>query len=130
MARKWKQVGGDVNPKEYGAVLVRVEGGPFTGRSVEVVRINTDDDRGRGYHVSTADFDESDLEWAGRAHGSKIASSIGASRSEWQAMSLEDKAEAAIGYYGSGWSDETGGLRVEKWSDALPARSNQIEWWR
>ena len=114
MAKQWKQVGGDVNPKEYGAVLARVTTGHWD--SVEVVRIDTDD--------------ESDLAWDGPAKGSKIASSIGASKAEWNAMSLVEKGAAAIGYHGSGWSDESGGRRVEKWSDALPARSNQIAWWR
>lgn len=128
MAKQWKQIGGDVNPKEYGAVLARVTPGQWD--SVEIVRIETDDERGYGYYVTTAEFDDSDLEWKGRAHGSKVASSIGASRSEWNAMSLEEKGEAAIGYYGSGWSDSSGGRRVDKWSDALPARSNQIQWWR
>jgi len=128
MAKQWKQVGGDVNPKEYGAVLARVTTGHWD--SVEVVRIDTDDESGHGYYVSTADFDESDLEWDGPAKGSKIASSIGASKAEWNAMSLVEKGEAAIRYHGSGWSDSSGGRRVDKWSDALPARSNQIAWWR
>jgi hypothetical protein len=129
MARHWKQIGGDVNPKDYGAVLGRVEGSRGRARSVEIVRINPDEEQGHGYYVDTAYFDESDLEWGGRAKGREIASTIGASRADWDEMSLEQRAEAAMGYYGAGWSDETGGRRVDKWSDALPVRSNQIQWW-
>jgi hypothetical protein len=138
--KHWAQVGGDVNPKEYGAILAREEPGgvPWSagGRhgisqaSVEIVQIDTDDERGRGYYVSTAYFYESDLKWGGKAHAEKIAPTSGYSKAEWNRLSLVDRAVAAIGYYGSGWSDETGGRRVEKWSEALPAKSNQIKWWR
>lgn len=61
MAR-WEQVGGDVNPKEYGAVLVRVE-----GSSVTVVQIDPGEEEGEGFYVTEGHFDESDLKWGGQA---------------------------------------------------------------
>ncbi len=122
MAR-WEQIGGDVNPKEYGAILALVE-----GDSISLIEIQPDDESGKGYWVTDADYDADDLEWSGSANGKGIASSIGASKSEWDEMSFVDRAHAAMGYHGGGWSGGT--ERVVKWSDALPAASNSIKWWR
>lgn len=119
---QWKQIGGDVNPKEYGAVLARVD-----GDYVEVVVIDPDDE-GSGYHVVNADFDRSDLEWGGSAHPDKICNTIGCSKADWEKMSLADRGEAAVSYHGSGWSG--GGGHARNWSSALPAESNQIKWWK
>jgi hypothetical protein len=122
MAR-WEQIGGDVNPKEYGAILARVD-----GNSIEVVEI-VPNDEGKGWYVVTADYDASDLEWDGSAKGSRIASSIGASKSEWEKMSLMARAEAAMGYHGGNWSQGAPQHEMQ-WSSALPAASNSIKWWR
>jgi hypothetical protein len=123
MAR-WEQIGGDVNPKEYGAVLARIE-----GDSIEVIRIDpVEDEPKKGWWVTDANFDASDLEWDGSANGKAIASSIGASKTEWKKMSLAQRGEAGMGYHGGMWSGGT--HMVSKWSDALPAASNSIKWWR
>lgn len=134
MAKSWNQVGGDVNPKEYGAVLARYEpgGSPWSAggqkgvskAQVEVVEIEPDEERG-GYIVTTAGYDEDDLKWGEYAAG--IASAMGISKGKWQRMSLVDRGADAIRYGGSSWSGDV--RHVQKWSDALPAKSNQIAWW-
>lgn len=122
---KWEQIGGDVNPKEYGAVLARVEGDSVT---VHEIAPDEENDEG-GFWVVTADFDRDDLEWDGSAKGKSIAGAIGASKSDWSKMSLAERAEAGLRYHGANWSHGTPD-HFKKWSDALPAPSNSIKWWR
>lgn len=135
--KEWNQVGGDVNPKDHGAILARLEPGgmPWSAggirgtskANVDIVSIEPDDERG-GYHVIATHFDVDDLAWGGPAKAAQIASYIGASKARWEKMSLVERAVAALGYHGAGWSGDSG--HVKNWSDALPARSNQIEWWK
>ena len=123
MAR-WEQVGGDVNPKEYGAVLARVE-----GSSVTVVQIDPGEEEGEGFYVTEGHFDESDLKWGGQAKAERVAASCGVSKLEWEEkLSLADRAQAALAYHGGGWSGDS--RHTKKWSDALPAASNSIKWWK
>ena len=124
---KWEQVGGDVNPKEHGAVLARVEGTSVTVVDIEPI----DDNVGgiKGYYVIEGDFDEDDLAWGGSAKAESIASYIGCSKAEWKELNLAERAAAALSYHGSGWSQGQAD-RVLKWSEALPAASNSIKWWR
>ncbi len=123
MAR-WEQIGGDVNPSEYGAMLALQE-----GDSISVIEINpVEEGEKKGYWVTDADYDADDLEWDGPADGKAIASSIGASKSAWNKMSFADRAHAAMGYHGGNWSGGT--IKVKRWADALPVPSNQIKWWR
>lgn len=120
--RTWKQIGGDVNPKDHGAVLAKVQ-----GDSVEVVRIDVNDE-GPGWYVTTATFDKDDLGWNGQADGKTLAKFIGVDERDWNRMSIEEQGEVAIQYHGSGWGGND--KHVTKWSEALPAKSNQIKWWR
>lgn len=123
MAR-WEQIGGDVNPRDHGAVLARI-----SSSSIEVLVIDpVEESEGEGYWVTDANYDASDLEWDGPAKGSRIAASIGASKDQWEKMDLEQRAEAAMGYHGGNWSGST--TMVKKWSDALPVASTSIKWWR
>lgn len=125
MAKSWKQVGGDVNPKDYGAILARVD-----SSGVEVVRIeNVDEnDEKAGWYVTTAYFHKSDLEWGGQTNPEKMSSSMDFDRVEWEQTPLEGRGAIALQYHGSGWSGDE--RKVTKWSHALPAKSNQIQWWR
>lgn len=125
MAKSWKQVGGDVNPKDHGAILARVD-----PNGVEVVRIEnvSDDDEKAGWFVVTNYFHTSDLEWGGQAKPENMAGSMGFDRQEWEETSLENRGAIATEYHGSGWGGDES--KVTKWSQALPAKSNQIQWWR
>lgn len=120
--RTWTQVGGDVNPKEHGVILARED-----DSGVEVVRIEPNEE-GRGWYRTTNHFFNSDLAWDGQAKAPSIARSIGIDRKEWDAMSNAQRAEAAMSYHGSGWSGDES--LEAKWSDALPAKTNQIKWWK
>jgi hypothetical protein len=149
MAKEWEQIGGDVNPKEYGAVLARVSGGDGVGSirctthrdcvehlelgracaaarchkmSVEVIRIDPDEAVEHGWFIKSNYFDFDDLTWE-KSKG--IASFIGANQDDWETMSLAYRAEAALDYGGGG--DDS---YVKMWSEALPVKSNQIKWWR
>jgi len=123
MAR-WEQNGGDVNPKEYGAVLARVE-----GNSVEIVEIDPDEEREGWYYVITGDFDEDDLDWDKGKYAPSIAKTHGASREDWEEWSLAERGEAALRYHGSNWSQGSP-EHVKGWANALPTASNSIKWWR
>jgi hypothetical protein len=125
MAKAWKQVGGDVNPKMYGAVLARVD-----ESGVEVVRIETDDEdeSHQAYYVTSGHFYKSDLEWGGQAHPEKMAGSMGFDQKEWDDTDLAGRGAIALQYHGSGWSGQD--EHVMGWAKALPAKSNQIEWWK
>jgi len=125
MAKSWKQVGGDVNPKEYGALLARVD-----SSGVEIVRIEPveGDDERSGWYVTNAYFHKSDLEWGGQAKPENMASSMDFDRKEWEETTLEGRGAIAMEYHGGHWSGEE--HKTTKWSDALPARSNQIQWWK
>lgn len=128
MAR-WEQVGGDVDPKEYGAVLARVE-----GSSVEIVEIDPDEEREGWYYIITADFDEDDLDWDKGKYASSIAKTMGASREDWEESDLAERGEAALRYHGSNWSQGSP-EHVKGWKNALSSAvgSSQvasIKWWR
>mgnify|MGYP001609603175 CR=1 FL=1 len=122
MAKAWKQVGGDVNPKDYGAVLARVD-----GDSVEVVRIEPNEE-GPGWHVTTCNFHTSDLEWGGQAHPEQMSGTMDFTKEEWDQTPIDGRGAIALQYHGSGWCGDD--RLVTKWSQALPARPNQIKWWR
>jgi hypothetical protein len=134
MAKKWHQVGGDVNPKEYGAILARIEPGgvPWSagGRSgvsqpsVELVEIDPDEERG-GWNVYSASMDESDLTWE---KCKDCAASSGISRQAWSKSTIVERAMAKMRHWGAA---HLGGdqSHVKNWSSALPAKSNQIQWW-
>lgn len=135
MAKAWQQVGGDVNPKEYGAILARIEPGgvPWSAgsqsgvsqQSVELVEIDPDEERGRGYYVSSASMDESDLTWE---KCKDCAASSGMSHAEWKKATIVERAITKLRHWGAAHlGGET--TRVKNWSDALPAKSNQITWW-
>lgn len=120
--KRWEQVGGDVNPKNHGAVLAVLD-----GDSVDVVRIDPNEE-GPGWHVDSATFYKSDLEWGGQAHPEQMAGPMGFTREEWDETNLVNRAAIAMGYHGAGWS---GNSEIKtKWSEALPVKSNQIKWWR
>lgn len=135
MAKKWHQVGGDVNPKEYGAILARIEPGgvPWSAggqhgvseQSVELVEIDPDEERKTGFYVSSASLDESDLTWE---KCKDCAASSDISQAAWKKATIVERAIAKLRHWGAA---HLGGdtKRVKNWSDALPARSNQIQWW-
>lgn len=125
MAKNWKQVGGDVNPKDYGAILARVD-----SSGVEVVRIDPvdEDDEKSGWFVTTAYFYKTDLEWGGQTKPENMASSMSFDRQEWEQTPLEGRGAIAMEYHGTGWSGEN--HKTTKWSQALPTKSNQIQWWK
>ena len=126
MPKPWKQVGGDVNPKTYGAVLARVD-----DSGVEVVRIEPDDEdkEHKSYYVTSGYFHKSDLEWEkGQAHPEEMAGSMDFDEKEWNETDLANKGAIALQYHGSGWSGQD--EHVVGWANALPAKSNQIEWFR
>ena len=116
MSKKWEQIGGDVDPKDHGAVLARK-----VDDYIEVVDIEPDP--AGGYYVMSGDFHISDLSWA-RNRGAARANGHD-TREEWEDATLEHRAMDRLRYGPSG-----GVRQVTKWSDALPARSNQIAWWR
>lgn len=122
MAKRWEQVGGDVNPKDYGAVIAVLD-----GDTVDVQRIDPNEE-GPGWHVDSATFYLSDLEWDGSAKAPDIARTMGISKEEWEGMGPLARAAAAMQYHGSGWSGSS--EIVTKWSHALPVKSNQIKWWK
>jgi hypothetical protein len=122
MSKKWEQVGGDVNPKDHGAVLAKLD-----DSSVDVVRIEPNEE-GPGWHVDSATFHASDLEWGGQAHPESMADTMGFDRGEWEETKLATQGAIAMQYHGSGWSGDY--KLVTKWSQALPAKSNQIKWWK
>jgi len=122
MAKNWKQVGGDVNPKDHGAILARVD-----DSGVEVVRIEPNEE-GPGWFVTTAHFYKEDLEWGGQANPKGMSSSMDFDEEEWKQTPLDGRGAIALQYHGSGWSGDE--KSVTKWSEALPARSNQIQWWK
>jgi len=122
MAKHWIQIGGDVNPKEHGATLVR-RAHSSLGEQIEVVDITPGDD---GYYVTTADIPVDDLTWE---KNRDVAKAHGHERHEWEASELEHRAMDRLNYWGG--THLGGGYDfVTKWSAALPARSNQIRWWR
>ena len=116
---KWEQTGGDVNPKNHGAVLTRRD-----GDYVEIVKIEPRGDSGddaTSWDIVENSFHVDDLTWTGNED---VASYVGASRSDWLEFSPEERAQALLDYSG-------GDNRVAKrWSDALPVASNSIKWWR
>ena len=122
MSKKWEQVGGDVNPKNHGAIIAKVD-----DSSVDVVRIEPNEE-GPGWHVDTSTFYFTDLEWGGQAHPEQMAGSMGFTREEWEETKPVQRAAIAMQFHGSGWSGDS--RLVKKWSDALPAKSNQIKWWK
>lgn len=134
MAKAWQQVGGDVNPKEYGAMLARIDPGgrPWSAggqsgvsqASVELVEIDPDEERG-GWNVYSASMDESDLTWE---KCKDCAATSGISRADWNKSTIVERAMAKMRHWGA---YHLGGEQshVKKWSDALPGKSNQIQWW-
>jgi hypothetical protein len=117
---RWTQVGGDMNPKDHGAVLALNE-----GTSVTIIDIEPNEE-GPGWHVTEAAFHDSDLNRP-NPNAVRLASFAGMSLEEWADLPLEQKGETAIRYFGSSWSGDT--KLVKKWSDALPTKtSNQIKW--
>lgn len=125
MAKHWKQVGGDVNPKTHGAVLARVD-----DSGVEVVRIEPDDEdaENKSYYVTSGYFHKSDLEWGGQAKPEEMAGAMDFDEKEWAETDLANKGAIAIQYHGAGWSGQD--EHVVGWARALPAKSNQIDWWK
>jgi len=122
MAKHWKQVGGDVNPKDHGCILARVD-----SSGVEVVRIEPNEE-GPGWFVATNYFYTADLEWGGQTHPEKMASTMDFDRKQWEETDLANRGAIAAEYHGSGWGGDD--RQVTKWSQALPAKTNQIQWWR
>lgn len=128
MAKKWRQVGGDVNPKDHGAVLANVDddkGG------VTIVRIepNEDEDEGKGWHVLESHFYATDLNWdGGQANPREMSLTMGFTRDEWEKTDLANRGAIALQYHGSNWAEAE--TFSKKWSEALPAKTNQIQWWR
>ena|SRR5271157_944541 len=111
---QWEQIGGDVNPKEHGAVLARVEGG-----WAEVVDIEPN---GKSYAVTEGSFHADDLTWE---KSKDVASFVGASKTNWEKASVTERAADHMSYHGG-----DGTRRTRSWSDALPAASNSIKWWK
>ena len=124
-ASRWKQIGGDVDPKEHGAILARLY--PARNpRQVEIVEIDPDVEGVSGYWVQRADIFIDDLEWE---HNKDVARSSGISQREWAAMSPEERAERRLSHWGA---SHLGGdaFQTKLWSKALPAPSRSILWWR
>ena len=120
--KNWKQVGGDVNPKDYGAILARVD-----ESGVEVVRIEPNEE-GPGWFVTTGYFFKDDLKWGGQIDPEGMSGSMDFDEQEWEQTPLEGRGAIALQYHGSGWGGDE--KQVTKWSEALPARPNQIQWGR
>ena len=126
---QWVQIGGDIDAKEYGAVLARVE-----GSSVEVVEIEPDEEHEGWYYIITADFDKDDLDWKKGKYAPDIAKTMGASRDDWEEWDLAERGEAALRYHGSNWS-QGGPEHVKGWKNALNSAVggssyvNSIKWW-
>jgi len=121
---RWAQTGGDLNPKDYGAVLTR-HAESSLGEQIEIVHIDPDESV-MEYHVQRAEIPTGELTWQQNA---QAARANGRSRAEWEELPLEARAEDRLMYWGA---DHLGGASfyTKKWSEALPARSNQIKWWR
>lgn len=120
MAKEWKQIGGDVDPREHGAVLARTDRG-----GIEVFEI-TPNDMGPGYFTSYVSIDKSDLTWE---KNQDVAKSHGHSKKDWNELSLALRGADRLRHWGAGHLLGESNL-VTTWGDALPAKSNQIAWWR
>lgn len=115
---KWKQIGGDVNPREYGAILAKRDGDYVSIWEIDPDVPDTDEIfvQDAEFHVSDLDYDQS------------VADSIGIDEYEWEEMPLEARAEAFLGYWGA--YDLGGDQRyVKRWEDALPDSESAIRWW-
>jgi len=121
---RWTQTGGDMNPKDYGAVLTR-RAESSLGEQIEIVEIEPRE-TGKGYYVQECEISFDDLTWE---KNRDVARTHGHTRSYWEELPMEARAHDRIRHWGC--VHLGGGSRyVEKWSDALPAKSNQIKWWR
>lgn len=124
MSSRWTQTGGDMNPKSHGAVITR-RAKSSLGDQIEIVEIEPSED-GEGYFVQECEISFSDLVWE---KNKDVARTNGRSRSEWDELPMEARAEDRLRHWGCA---HLGGENrfVKKWSDALPTKSAQIKWWR
>jgi hypothetical protein len=117
MAR-WEQVGGDVNPKDYGAILARDDGGGW----IEIWEIETEGDLNEGeFYVVESSHHKSDLGWE---KNQDVARTVGATKEEWEQQSDVGRASERHRHHGGD------GRTVKGWARALPAASNSIKWWK
>lgn len=118
MAR-WEQVGGDVNPKDYGAILARDDGGGW----IEIWEIDPEaGDLSEGeFYVVESNHHKSDLGWD---KNEGVARTVGATKDEWEKQSLVGRAAEVHRVHGGN------GRIVKGWANSLPAASNSIKWWK
>jgi hypothetical protein len=120
----WFQIGGDVNPREHGAILGKYHGIEGYVEIVEIVPEALLPDGGDGFWVERADIPVEDLEWS---LNRDVARSHGWRKALWEDLDVFARAQARLHHWGSRHLGGDG--RIEKtWSKALPAQSRSIRW--